>query len=87
MLSTAQYLQSVGRPTSLVNLGDIVKGGTLGIHYAWTKDITSGVTTEAQIQSVIFSYGIHIETKLRNDEIKPKSEGMGLPAADMATKV
>jgi hypothetical protein len=86
VLSATQYLQSASRPTSLIDLGDIVKGGALGIHYAWTKDISSGVSTEAQIQVMIFSYGIRIETKLLNDEIKPKSEGTGLPATDMATK-
>ena len=86
MLAT-QCLKSAGRPTSLVDLGYIVKGGTLGIHYAWTKDIASGITTEAQIQSMIFGYGIHIDTKLTDDEIKPKSEGTGLPATDLATKV
>jgi hypothetical protein len=47
--SAAQYFQPADRPTSLVDLGDIVKGGALGIHYAWTKDKSSGVTTEAQI--------------------------------------
>ncbi len=73
VLSAVQYLQSAGRPASLVDLGDIVKGGALGIHYAWKKDISSGVTTEAQIQAMIFSYGIHIETKLLNEEIKPKT--------------
>ncbi len=82
MLLAAQYLQSAGRPTSLVDLGDIVKGGSLGIHYAWTKDISSRVTTEAQIQSMIFNYGIHIETKLVNGEMKPKSED-----TSQATKV
>ena len=80
VLTAAQYLQSVGRPTSLVDLGDIVKGGTLGIYYVWTKDIRSGHTTEAEIQAMIFSFGLHVETKLMNDEVKPNSEGTRLPA-------
>ncbi len=36
---------------------------------------------------MIFSYGIHIETKLSNEEIEPKSEGAGLQATDLATNV
>ena len=88
VLSATQYLQSAGRPTSLVDLGDIVKGGTLNIHYAWTKDIYSGITTEAQIHAMIYTFGIHIETKLLNDEIKLESEGTGLPAtSDLSAKV
>ena len=87
MLSATQYLKSAGRPTSLVDLGDVVKGGTLGIHYVRTKDISSRVTTEEKIQNMIFGYGIHIETKMTDDEIKQKSEGTGLPATKLATKV
>ena len=52
------------------------------MHYAWTKDIHSDATTEAQIQAMIYNFGIHIETKLLNDDIKPKSEGTRLPATD-----
>ena len=88
VLSAAQYLQSAGRPTSLVDLGDIVKGGTLGVHYVWTNDIRSGHTTEAEIQTMIFSLGLHVETKLLNDEVKAKSEGTGLPLTnDLEAKV
>jgi hypothetical protein len=36
----------------------------------------SGIITEAQIQAMIYTFGIHIETKMLNDEIKPKSEGI-----------
>ena len=58
------------------------------MYYAWTKDIHSGATTEAQIQAMIYSFGIHIETKLLNDDIKPKSEGARLPAInDLVAKV
>jgi hypothetical protein len=74
-MSAAQYLQSARRPTSLIDLGDIVKGGILGVHYVWTKDIRLGHTTEAEIQAMIFSFGLHVETKLLNEEVKPKSEG------------
>jgi len=88
VFSATRYLQSIGRPTSLVDLGDIVKGETIIVHYALTKDIHSGATTEAQIQAMIYSFGIHIETQLFNDDIKPKSEGTVLPATiDLVAKV
>ncbi len=32
VLNAAHFLQSAGRPTSLVDLGDIVEAGTLDIH-------------------------------------------------------
>ena len=48
----------------------------------WTKDIRSGHTTEAEIQTMVFSFGLHVETKLLNDEVKPKSEGTRLPVTN-----
>ena len=88
MLTAAHYLQSTGRPASLVDLGDIVKAGTLDIHRAWTCDIRSGKTSEIEIQELIKSKGTHIESKNSNDDILLKSEGTGLPATDdLASKV
>ena len=75
MLIAARYLQSVGRPTSLVDLGDIVKAGTLDIHRTWTCDIGSGRTSEIKMQALIYSKGTHIESKNSNDDILPRSEG------------
>jgi hypothetical protein len=88
VLNASQYLQSVGRPTSLVDLGDIVKAGTLDIHRTWIYDIKSGRTTEIEIHALIYSKGTHIESKNSNDDILPKSEGAGLPATnDLASEV
>ena len=37
---------------------------------------------------MVFSFGLRVETKLLNDEVKPKSEGTGLPTTnDMEAKV
>ena len=82
MLTAAKYLQSAGRPTSLVDLGDIVKAGTLDIHRAWTCDILSGRTSEIKMHALIYSKGTHIESKNSSDDIISKSEGTGLPATD-----
>ena len=82
VLIVAQYLQSAGRPTSLVDLGDIVKASTLDIHSTWTCDIRSGKTPEIEIHALIYSKGTHIESKKFNDDILPKAEGTGLPATD-----
>ena len=82
MLIATQYLQSTGIPTSLVDLGDIVKARALDIHATWTCNIFSGRTSEMQIQSMINTLGTHIESKKLNDDILPKTEGTGLSATD-----
>ena len=81
-LIAAQYLQTAERPTSLVDLGDIVKACTLDIHRTWTCDIRSGRTSEIEMHALIYSKGTHIESKKYNDDILPKSEGTGLPATN-----
>jgi hypothetical protein len=88
ILTASQYRQSAGRPTSLVDLGDIVKAGTLDIHRTWTCDIKSGRTTEIEMHALIYSKGTHFESKNSNDDILPKSEGTGLLATnDLASQV
>jgi hypothetical protein len=54
----------------------------LGIRYSWTKDIISDRTSKAQIQGMIYTFGAHIESKILNEEITPKTEGTCLPAID-----
>jgi hypothetical protein len=88
VLTAAQYLQSAGRSTSLVDLGDIVKAGTLDMQSIWTCDIVSGGTSELEIQALIYSKGTYIESKKLNNDLQPKSEETRLPATDdLATKV
>ena len=82
VLNAAQYPRSVGRSTSLVDLGDIVKAGILDIHAPWTCDIFSGRTSNMQIKSMIYTLGTHIESKKFNDGILPQTDGIGLPAID-----
>ncbi len=88
VLTADHYLQSARRPTSLVDLGDIVKACTLDMHSMWTCDIVSGGTFELEIQALIYSKGTHIESKKLNNDLQPKSKGTGLLATDdLVTKV
>jgi len=60
VLAAVTYLEAPGRPTTL---GDIVKVKTPPLHAVWTKDITPIVTTESQIQAMIYNFGVHLEHK------------------------
>ena len=46
-----------------MSLGDTIKLKTLPIHATWTKDIDPGVTTEEEIEQMIYNFGIHLEFK------------------------
>jgi hypothetical protein len=61
VLAAVTHLEASGRPTGLTTLGDIVKLKTLPLHAVWTKDVVPGVTNEADIQAMIYNFGIHLE--------------------------
>jgi hypothetical protein len=63
VFAAVTHLEASDRPTNLTTLGDIVKQKTLPLHDIWTKDITPGVTTESQIQAMIYNFGVHLEHK------------------------
>ena len=69
MYTTSQYyLHSSCSPTSLVDLVDIIKACTLGIHVSTrTCIILSGRNSEMQIQVMIYTLGNHIHTSSRRN--------------------
>ena len=63
ILSAVTHLEASGRPTSLTTLGDIVKLKTLPLHATWTKDVVPGITSEDEIQAMVYNFGVHLEHK------------------------
>ncbi len=63
-LNTAQaYMLSVGRHVDEIDLCDLVKDNVLPFHMSWTSLIDPLVTSKAELEAVVFSRGVHLESK------------------------
>lgn len=63
-LNTAQaYMFSAGRHVDDVDLCDLVKDNVLPFHMSWTSLIDPLVTSKAELEALVFSRGVHLESK------------------------
>ncbi len=63
-LNTAQaYMLSAGRHVDDIDLCNLVKDNVLPFHMSWTSLIDPLVTTKAELEALVFSRGVHLESK------------------------
>jgi hypothetical protein len=80
------YLAASGRPNPLTSLGDIIKLKTLPIHATWMKGISPSVTTEQEIEAMVYNFGIHLEFKSAKVD-SSSSAAAGFAAVESQTEV
>ncbi len=67
-------MHAAGRHISDLDLCDIIKDNALSIHASCTSLVDPQVTTQDQIEDLIYSRGVHLEQKLdaaQNEKIGP----------------
>ena len=62
------------------DMRDIVKDNVLPLHMSWTYLIEPLITTKADLETLIFSRGVHLESKELALQLEGKTEPTAFPA-------